>query len=175
MVGKSTLIHYYVRESILLDYDATIEDSYRKHILINGRKHFLDILDTSGMDEYSCLQEQQITSANGFILIYNPSNLESFKAIPSYYEKIYETKNAYWVPIVLISNIKKDEKRIVSTQEGIELGLSYQMPFFEIDLKDTSMGFVEEIFDTLANLMKTREIVYNDEINFVRNLSTNEQ
>ena len=38
--------------SFVEDYDPTIEDTYRKHIIIDGETYQLDILDTAGQEEY---------------------------------------------------------------------------------------------------------------------------
>ena len=34
------------------EYDPTIEDSYRKQVVIDGETCLLDILDTAGQEEY---------------------------------------------------------------------------------------------------------------------------
>ena len=38
------------------EYDPTIEDSYRKQVVIDGETCLLDILDTAGQEEYRCVQ-----------------------------------------------------------------------------------------------------------------------
>lgn len=43
------LFHY---SSFVDEYDPTIEDSYRKQVVIDGETCLLDILDTAGQEEY---------------------------------------------------------------------------------------------------------------------------
>lgn len=38
--------------SFVDEYDPTIEDSYRKQVVIDGETCLLDILDTAGQEEY---------------------------------------------------------------------------------------------------------------------------
>ena len=38
--------------SFIDEYDPTIEDSYRKQVVIDGETCLLDILDTAGQEEY---------------------------------------------------------------------------------------------------------------------------
>lgn len=38
--------------SFVEEYDPTIEDSYRKQVVIDGETCLLDILDTAGQEEY---------------------------------------------------------------------------------------------------------------------------
>jgi len=45
-VGKSALTIRLVTDNFLDEYDPTIEDSYRKQVLIDDRPALLDILDT---------------------------------------------------------------------------------------------------------------------------------
>lgn len=41
--------------SFVDEYDPTIEDSYRKQVVIDGETCLLDILDTAGQEEYRYL------------------------------------------------------------------------------------------------------------------------
>uniref|UniRef100_A0A1I7XHV4 Ras family protein n=1 Tax=Heterorhabditis bacteriophora TaxID=37862 RepID=A0A1I7XHV4_HETBA len=47
-VGKSALTVQFVQGLFVSCYDATIEDSYRKHVTIDGEDSRLEILDTAG-------------------------------------------------------------------------------------------------------------------------------
>lgn len=42
--------------SFVDEYDPTIEDSYRKQVVIDGETCLLDILDTAGQEEYSAMR-----------------------------------------------------------------------------------------------------------------------
>ena len=43
---------YFQCFSFVDEYDPTIEDSYRKQVVIDGETCLLDILDTAGQEEY---------------------------------------------------------------------------------------------------------------------------
>ena len=43
---------FYFLYSFVDEYDPTIEDSYRKQVVIDGETCLLDILDTAGQEEY---------------------------------------------------------------------------------------------------------------------------
>lgn len=51
-VGKSTLTIQLIQNHFVDEYDPTIEDSYRKQVVIDGEICVLDILDTAGQEEY---------------------------------------------------------------------------------------------------------------------------
>ena len=44
-VGKSTITIQYIQNYFIEEYDPTIEDSYRKQILVDEKSYLLDILD----------------------------------------------------------------------------------------------------------------------------------
>ncbi|KAJ2237099.1 RAS2 protein [Coemansia sp. RSA 455] len=41
-------------------YDPTIEDSYRKQVVIDDQPCVLEVLDTAGQEEYTALRDQWI-------------------------------------------------------------------------------------------------------------------
>lgn len=46
----------YVQGVFVKDYDPTIEDAYRKSILLDDANCVLDILDTAGQEDYTALR-----------------------------------------------------------------------------------------------------------------------
>lgn len=47
-VGKSALTVQFVRNVFVSTYDPTIEDTYRKPLVIDGENCLVEILDTAG-------------------------------------------------------------------------------------------------------------------------------
>ena len=56
-VGKSALTIQLIQNHFVEEYDPTIEDSYRKQVVIDGETCLLDILDTAGQEEYSATRD----------------------------------------------------------------------------------------------------------------------
>lgn len=57
-VGKSALTIQFIQGQFVDEYDPTIEDSYRKQVVIDNQVALLDVLDTAGQEEYSAMREQ---------------------------------------------------------------------------------------------------------------------
>lgn len=51
--GKTAFTIRLCSNHFVEDYDATIENSYRRQVVIDGEAAVLDILDTAGQEEYS--------------------------------------------------------------------------------------------------------------------------
>ena len=63
------------------EYDPTIEDSYRKQVVIDGETCLLDILDTAGQEEYSAMRDQYMRTGEGFLIVFAVNNAKSFEDI----------------------------------------------------------------------------------------------
>ena len=99
------------------EYDPTIEDSYRKQVVIDGETCLLDILDTAGQEEYRCvldwycergyifsvfsaMRDQYMRTGEGFLLVFAVNEAKSFENIAHYREQIRRVKDSDEVPMV---------------------------------------------------------------------------
>jgi GTPase KRas protein len=135
-VGKSALTIRLVTDNFLDEYDPTIEDSYRKSVMIDEQSALLDILDTAGQEEFSSMQDQWMRDGKGFLLVYNITSKSTFDEVSILHDKILRTKDAEKVPIVLAGNKAdlKDERQ-VPYEEGTRLAKQWNCPFFETSAK----------------------------------------
>jgi len=135
-VGKSALTIRLVTDNFLDEYDPTIEDSYRKQVMIDDETALLDILDTAGQEEFSSMQDQWMRDGKGFLLVYNITSRPTFDEVSNLYDKILRTKDTDKVPIVLVGNKcdLKDERQ-VKYEEGAALAKTWGCPFFETSAK----------------------------------------
>jgi len=135
-VGKSALTVRFVTDNFIDEHDPTIEDSYRKQILIDDEPALLDILDTAGQEEFRAMQDQWTYDGQGFLLVYNVTSRPTFDEVSIIYEKLLRVKDATKVPLVLAGN-KCDLKaeRQVQYNEGAELAKQWDCPFFETSAK----------------------------------------
>jgi GTPase KRas protein len=135
-VGKSALTIRLVTDNFLDEYDPTIEDSYRKQVMIDEEAALLDILDTAGQEEFSSMQDQWMRDGKGFLLVYNIVSRPTLDEVCALYDKILRTKDTDKVPIVLVGN-KCDlkDQRVVEYNEGAELAKQWGCHFFETSAK----------------------------------------
>jgi len=135
-VGKSALTIRLVTDNFLDEYDPTIEDSYRKQVMIDDETALLDILDTAGQEEFNSMQDQWMRDGQGFLLVYNITSRPTFDEVSTLYDKILRTKDTEKVPIVLVGNKcdLKDERQ-VEYVEGAELSKNWGCSFFETSAK----------------------------------------
>uniref|UniRef100_A0A8C1PW27 small monomeric GTPase n=1 Tax=Cyprinus carpio TaxID=7962 RepID=A0A8C1PW27_CYPCA len=150
-VGKSALTIQLIQNHFVDEYDPTIEDSYRKQVVIDGETCLLDILDTAGQEEYSAMRDQYMRTGEGFLCVFAINNSKSFiyflNPLDFKQEQIKRVKDSDDVPMVLVGN-KCDLARTVDTKQAQELARSYGIEFVETSAK-TRQG-VEDAFYTLV-------------------------
>jgi len=135
-VGKSCLTLQFIQGVFMEDYDPTIEDSYRKHCVIDNELALLDILDTAGQDDYSAMREQYMRSGEGFLLVYSITSRGSFQAVKDFYQQILRTKDKDSFPVVLVANKSDLEfERQIPIAEGRELARRMNCPCIETSAK----------------------------------------
>ncbi|XP_015450925.1 GTPase NRas isoform X1 [Pteropus alecto] len=149
-VGKSALTIQLIQNHFVDEYDPTIEDSYRKQVVIDGETCLLDILDTAGQEEYSAMRDQYMRTGEGFLCVFAINNSKSFADINLYREQIKRVKDSDDVPMVLVGNKCDLPTRTVDTKQAHELAKSYGIPFIETSAK-TRQG-VEDAFYTLITV-----------------------
>eukprot|EP01121_Diplochlamys_sp_Union-15-3_P006480 TRINITY_DN16976_c0_g1_i1.p1 TRINITY_DN16976_c0_g1~~TRINITY_DN16976_c0_g1_i1.p1 ORF type:complete len:195 (-),score=36.62 TRINITY_DN16976_c0_g1_i1:46-630(-) len=150
-VGKSALTIQFVKQHFVDEYDPTIEDNYRRQVMIDSKIAVMDILDTAGQEEYSALREQYLREGEGFLIVYSIVSKESYEELQNQIIpqicRVRDSDEIKDVPIVVIGNKKDlDSKRQVTTEEGQEWARTIGACFFEASAKtreNVETGFFE--------------------------------
>ncbi|KAL7273286.1 RAS2 protein [Rhizina undulata] len=182
-VGKTALTIQLCLNHFVETYDPTIEDSYRKQVVIDGTACMLEVLDTAGQEEYTALRDQWIRDGEGFVLVYSISSRSSFARIQRFHGQILRVKEssttgspmgagyggsplhspgvasygANNVPIMLVGN-KSDRvtEREVSTQEGHALARELGCEFVEASAKNC-VNVERAFYDVVRILRRQRQ------------------
>lgn len=172
-------------------YDPTIEDSYRKQVVIDSQSCMLEVLDTAGQEEYTALRDQWIRDGEGFVLVYSITSRSSFNRIRKFHNQIQRVKDsssassptsaAYLTspvspslagngqaPVMLVGN-KSDRvtEREVSTQEGSALAKDMGCDFVEASAKNC-INVEKAFYEVVRSLRKQRQ----EQTQFVKRVTT---
>ncbi|KAJ4863041.1 ras family domain-containing protein [Trichoderma breve] len=156
-VGKTALTIQLCLQHFVETYDPTIEDSYRKQVVIDGQPCMLEVLDTAGQEEYTALRDQWIRDGEGFVLVYSIASRSSFTRIKRFHHQIQRVKESLPVPIMLVGN-KSDRvtEREVSTQEGHALARELGCEFVEASAKNC-INVEKAFYDVVRILRRQRQ------------------
>ena len=83
-VGKSCLILQYMYGEFNDRYEPTDIDAYRRLILLKGSEVQIDILDTAGQEEYTTIRDGYIKHGEGFLLVFDLTNRDTFNNLISH-------------------------------------------------------------------------------------------
>lgn len=155
-VGKSALTIQLIQNHFVDEYDPTIEDSYRKQVVIDGETCLLDILDTAGQEEYSAMRDQYMRTGEGFLLVFAVNSIKSFEDIGTYREQIKRVKDAEEVPMVLVGNKCDLSSWAVSMNEAREFAKQFSIPLVETSAK-TRMGVDDAFYTLVREIRKDKE------------------
>ncbi|KAF5345664.1 hypothetical protein D9756_003199 [Leucocoprinus leucothites] len=155
-VGKSALTVRFIRDEFLENYDPTIEEEYRRPLMVDGELTSLEVLDTSGAEQFTSLHEVYIKSGRGFILVFSLTQETSLKEVDYLRKQIFRIKgNDATVPIV-VAGTKLDlvNEREVQTNTIQSLASRWGLPFYETSAKRN--WHVNDVFEDLVRQMRRR-------------------
>jgi len=156
-VGKTALTIQLCSSHFVEEYDPTIEDSYRKQVVIDNESCLLEILDTAGQEEFTALRDQWIRDCEGFIIVYSITSTRSFQQIPIFKQQILRAKDISDIPITVAGNkCDLEDKREVLKEEAQSYCDINMFKFKETSAK--SCVNVNELFYDLVRLIR---IFYN--------------
>jgi len=156
-VGKSALTLRLISDEFGMEYDPTIEDSYRKQVTIDGQPALLDILDTAGQEEYSSLQDQWIREGDGYLLVYSIIEANTFDDVEVLKEKIARIRETDDFPMVVAGNkCDLESGRKVDKEKTMAKCADWGCPFLEASAK-TRINTMEVFFALVREIRRATE------------------
>lgn len=151
-VGKTALAVQFTLNCFIESYDPTIEDAYRKQLLVDDRMCFVEVIDTAGQDEYATLRDQWVREGQGFILVYSIASRSTFDRLDVFWQSMLRVKRHRPVFLLVGNKCDKSFEREVSKEEGFRMAQTFGCHFMETSAK-TSQN-VENLFTTLVRSLR---------------------
>ena len=137
-IGKTSIISRYCNNKFIGGaYLSTIGIDFQiKNLVINNKKIRLQIWDTAGQERYRNIAKNYFQSSDGFVIVYDISNLETFEKLDYWIEQI-KTNSQENIKMILFGN-KCDiiDDRQVQKEEGENYAINKNIKFFEVSAKD---------------------------------------
>jgi len=149
-VGKTCFLLRYCDKSFQDVHLSTIGLDYRlKSMTLKNNKNIkLQIWDTAGQDRFRAITKNYYKGANGIILIYDVTSIQTYENVKNWISQIREESNPN-VIIYLVGNKidVPEEQKLVKTEDGQKIADEYKLPFNEASAKDGTN--INEIFQEL--------------------------
>ncbi|KAM4689158.1 ras-related protein Rab-10-like [Discoglossus pictus] len=135
-VGKTCILTRYT-DNTTPSYISTVGIDFKmKTLHINNSTIKLQIWDTAGQERFHTLSVSYFRGAQGFVLVYDITNPDSFKNTAMWMRDI-RMKAGEDVEVVLLGNkCDKEDERVVSKEKGEKLAWEFGIPFFETSAKE---------------------------------------
>lgn len=148
-VGKSALTIQFLRGKFVEDYDPTIEECYRKDMVVDGNPTTVEILDTAGQEEYVSIRDKYLRRGDGYICVYSVTYEPTIHEVEAFVERIQRIKDVENFPMVLAGNkADMEESRVIDRDRGDELSGKIGCPFYETSAKTRQN--VDEVFHQIV-------------------------
>ena len=154
-VGKTSLISRYCKGDFSGgEYLSTIGIDFQiKNLKINSKKIRLQIWDTAGEERFRNIAKNYFQSSDGFLVVYDISNIESFETLDYWIEEI-KSNSQELSQVILVGN-KCDiiDERKIKTDDGKAYAKKKNIKFFEVSAKEGTN--VNQVFESLVkNILK---------------------
>ena len=151
-VGKTSFMIRYLDDT----FDDTLFtmgiDSRYKDLVRNNKKIFLRIYDTAGQERFRSIVKNYYKGADGILLMYDVTQLESFNSIKRWVEGIKENIKMEELGLIIVGNkcdLKKE--KIITDEMKKELENSLNIKIIEGSAKEKIN--VNESFEKLVDIM----------------------
>lgn len=149
-VGKSCLTVRFLKDEFTSDYDPTIEENYRKNIVVDNLGCTVNIIDTAGQHEYTALRDQHLKDGKGFLLVFAMNDRSTFEEIKQLRDQIVKVKDTKRVPLVLCGNKCDLPENLIDVDDESVTAYSgpLKIPYLKTSAKENIN--VTESFHTLV-------------------------
>jgi len=154
-VGKTALAVQFTLNCFIETYDPTIEDAYRKQLLVDERMCFVEVIDTAGQEEYATLRDQWVREGQGFILVYSIASRSTFERLEIFRQSMLRVKRVRPIFVLVGNKSDKSTEREVSQEEGYRMAEKFGCEFMETSAK-TSQN-VENLFTHLVRSLRSTQ------------------
>ena len=148
--GKTSLISRYCKNEFTGGaYLSTIGLDFQiKNLTINSKKIRLQIWDTAGQERFRNIAKNYFQSSDGFLIVYDISNHESFETLDYWIEEIKSNSQELAKMNLVGNKCDLNDERKVKKEEGEIYAKEHKIKFYEVSAKDGTN--VEEVFTRLV-------------------------
>jgi small GTP-binding protein len=157
-VGKTCFLKKYTDKTFQDVHMSTIGLDYRVKTMTlkSGKVVKLQIWDTAGQDRFRAITKNYYKGANGIILIYDVTSIQTYENVKNWITQIREEASPNVIIYIAGNKIDLEEERKIKTEEGQKLAGELGLPFFE-----TSAKTGVNINESFEDLVEKIDVVYS--------------
>ena len=153
-VGKTPFINRFIDNTFQNELLVTVGVDWSEKIIeLKSKPVSVRIFDTAGQECYRTITKNMFQRADGIILMYSIKARNSFMTISKWVNDIKEKSKEEVITFLIGNKSDCEKEREVTEEEGKEIALKYEMPFYEssakldLNVKNVIVELVDYIFD----------------------------
>ncbi|XP_027731296.1 ras-like protein [Vombatus ursinus] len=156
-VGKTAMVTRFLENRFVAEYEPTspTTEVYHGVAVVDGEPCDLEILDTSGGDEYRQHREHFMTWGDGFLCVYAVDFMKTFVDMSLFYQQLCRVKGTDKVPLVVVSNKIDEAHWLIDSDMGEQAAKSFKAPFVQTSAK-TRQGVGQAFHELVREIRRTR-------------------
>ena len=150
-VGKTSILYKFINsQTTCMNTSPTIGiDFGTKRIVMENNTIKLNIWDTAGLERYRAITRSYFRNIAGAVIIFDLTNINSFKNIPKWKEEIMRHSNNKRMQFILVGNKCDLQNKIVVTDRDIsDMSLALNIDFVKTSVLDCHN--INYIFEKLS-------------------------
>lgn len=152
-VGKSCFLLRFADDAYVDSYISTIGVDFKiRTVEIDGKTIKLQIWDTAGQERFRTITSSYYRGANGIIIVYDITDMESFNNVKQWLSEIDKYANDSVCKLLVGNKCDLAESRVVDTSVAQAYADEIGIPFLETSAKDSIN--VEEAFLAMSEAIK---------------------
>ncbi|CAH1775765.1 unnamed protein product [Owenia fusiformis] len=155
-VGKTCVVQRFKSGTYIERHGSTIGvDFTMKTLMIDGKKIKLQVWDTAGQERFRTITQSYYRSANGVVVAYDISKMESFDSVSRWLEDVKRYAGPNVVQLLIGTKRDLEHIREVPLKTAELFAIHHEMlPVIETSSKDNTN--IEQAFIKIATELKER-------------------
>ena len=158
-VGKTSILTRYTTREFNQNYLATVGlDFFKKDEIFDGKTIRIKIWDTAGQERYKALTQGYFRNAEGIMIVYDVSNLDTFENLKYWIKSIKTHINIEkdHIPTIIIGNKIDIFEREVTKEDAEKFAKEQNFQYFEASAK-SGKGIDECIQYLVRKVLKSQK------------------
>jgi small GTP-binding protein len=154
-VGKSSILTRFVEDTFNSSFITTVGIDFRTIFVHAGDKTIrVQIWDTAGQERFKGIMPAYYRGVQGVVLVYDVTNPASFNNIKDWVAEIDNNCTRSPIASMLIGNkIDLVNERKVSTFDGQDLAMTYDLKFSEVSACNTDESVHVAIYNLIDHII----------------------
>ncbi|KAH0795652.1 RAP1B, member of RAS oncogene family [Histomonas meleagridis] len=154
-VGKTSITLQFVKGEFTDGYIPTIEDEFIKTIDFEGETLSIEIIDTAGQDDFQSMRFRNMSSVEGFILVYSILDPVSVSSLKEIHGEALLAKGTDSIPCIIAAN-KCDLRGpdSVPVADGENLAKEIGCQIYETSAKENIN--IQELYEGILKLLLSK-------------------